>query len=213
MNPAGPPYEQGWDPGWDVQLAKNKADWDTNLLCDYDFSTWTPGHDASERLPINCVSWYEAYAFCIWDHGFLPSEAEWAYAAAGGDLQRDYPWGSTDPGVTTDLAVYDCHAATDPASNVCRGVENIGSVGLAGAGRSRWGQWDMAGNVNEWTLDAFAPYVSPCNDCAVLGGSLFRVYRGGAFASKAADIRTTKRQSYYPTFRRRDVGVRCARVP
>ena len=47
---------------------------------------------------MNCVNWFEAYAFCIWDGGFLPSDTEWEYAAAGGSLQREYPWGSTAPG-------------------------------------------------------------------------------------------------------------------
>jgi formylglycine-generating enzyme required for sulfatase activity len=44
-----------------------------------------------ERLPIICVNWCEAYAFCIWDGGFLQSETEWKYAASGGSKQRECP--------------------------------------------------------------------------------------------------------------------------
>src|ERR1019366_7060298 len=47
----------------------------------------------NEKLPMNCVNWFEAYAFCIWDGGFLASEAEYELAAAGGSEQRRFPWG------------------------------------------------------------------------------------------------------------------------
>ena len=38
-----------------------------NLTCEPPYNTWTPSAGTQENLPINCVNWYEAYAFCIWD--------------------------------------------------------------------------------------------------------------------------------------------------
>ena len=72
-------YETGWQSSDDSNIDPT----DANLLCAAT-ATWTHTAGAQENLPIDCVNWYEAYAFCIWDGGFLPSEAEWEYAAAGG---------------------------------------------------------------------------------------------------------------------------------
>jgi formylglycine-generating enzyme required for sulfatase activity len=50
-----------------------------------------------DRKPLNCVPWEVLFAFCIWDGGRLPTNAEWGYAAAGGDEQRQFPWGDMRP--------------------------------------------------------------------------------------------------------------------
>ena len=77
-------------------------------------ATWTNTEGSQENLPINGVNWYEAYAFCIWDGGFLPSEAEWVYAAAGGSLAAGVPVGQHDAGDdvprnwAVEIAIYDC---------------------------------------------------------------------------------------------------------
>jgi hypothetical protein len=66
-------YESGWSESDDRRIAPT----DDNLgLCGA-YATWTPSPSSQEDLPINCVNWWEAYAFCIWDGGFLASEAEW----------------------------------------------------------------------------------------------------------------------------------------
>jgi formylglycine-generating enzyme required for sulfatase activity len=97
----GTAYENGWD------LAYPIAPTNANLTsCTAGF-TWTNAPGSQENLPITCINWYEAYAFCIWDGGFLPSEAEWEYAAhqrsrelrAGGHGETgDGPLGSAAPG-------------------------------------------------------------------------------------------------------------------
>jgi sulfatase modifying factor 1 len=49
--------------------------------------------DALDKKALNCVSWYVLFAFCVWDGGRLPTDAEWGYALAGGSDQRAFPWG------------------------------------------------------------------------------------------------------------------------
>lgn len=52
--------------------------------------------EALDRKPLNCVPWHVLFAFCIWDGGRLPTDAEFGYAALGGNEQRMFPWGSLD---------------------------------------------------------------------------------------------------------------------
>ena len=181
-------YETGWDAtDWNTYIATGSAaasTWDTNLSCDPSVATWTTAAGSQENLPINCVDWYEAYAFCIWDGGFLPSEAEWEYVAAGGSQQREYPWGSTDPGTANQYAIYDCYYSD---GQPCMGVRHrAGGDGDAGSGH--WGQLDMAGEVSQWTLDWYATYVDPCPDCAYLATGPTRVFRGGGFDVNALGL-------------------------
>ena len=207
----GDGFEPGWAAADTVQLAATVADWETRLACEPSFHTWTDQAGANEQRPINCVSWYEAYAFCIWDGGFLPSEAEWAFAAAGGDQQRAYPWGSTNPGTGDGYLVSDC--AYPPGSNGCTGVANIAPVGTAVQGAGRWGQMDLAGDLGEWILDWYAPYVSPCADCAFLTDYSYRVFRGGSFGTDVEDIFPWARDGDVPASRNAFHGFRCARSP
>jgi Sulfatase-modifying factor enzyme 1 len=127
-------------------------DWTTNLDCYTATPTWTESPGVNENLPLNCENWYEAYAFCIWDGGFLPSEAEWEYAAAGGDEQLEYPWGSTDPGSANEYAIYDCFFPTGTVD--CTNTNaNIAPVGTPTMGAGRWGQLDIVGDLWKWNLD------------------------------------------------------------
>jgi hypothetical protein len=93
----------GYESGWLASDDANVSPTDANLACGTDGWTNTPA--GQETLPIGCVNWWEAYAFCIWDGGFLPSEAEVAYAEAGGADQREYPWGSASPGTASQYAM------------------------------------------------------------------------------------------------------------
>jgi formylglycine-generating enzyme len=203
-----------YEPGWLAADSVNIAPTDANLTTgcgNAAYSTWTASPGVDENLPINCVNWYEAYAFCIWDGGFLPSEAEWECAAAGGGQQREYPWGSTAPGAPNEYAIYGCYYPS--GSGICSGVSNIAPVGVVVGAAGRWGQFDLAGNVSQWTLDFSAPYVDPCVDCAYLSATGAREFRGGSFSSGANALASSYRASGPPALRLVYFGFRCARSP
>jgi formylglycine-generating enzyme required for sulfatase activity len=51
---------------------------------------------ALDAKPVNCIPWQVLMAFCIWDGGRLPTDAEFSFASQGGAEQRPFPWGSFD---------------------------------------------------------------------------------------------------------------------
>ncbi len=208
---SGPSYESGWNGSWTaLSLPTSKSAWEggSYLACDANYQTWTPITGSNENKPINCITWYQAYAFCIWDGGFLPSEAEWNYAAANGVDQDVYPWGSMNPGADTSLAIYGCYFN---GTGTCSGAQNIATVGSAPSGNGRkWHHADLAGNVAEWTFDLHSTYPLPCDNCASTSG-LNRVVRGGTFNLGASYLRNGDRQYIEPSNRALTVGARCAR--
>ncbi|MCA9623624.1 MAG: SUMF1/EgtB/PvdO family nonheme iron enzyme, partial [Myxococcales bacterium] len=95
----------GWDASDDAKLPGDATALMAALDCG-SYTTYTDQVGGQEHLPINCLTWELAFAFCAWDGGRLPTEAEWNYAAAAGAEQRLYPWGSAAP--TPALAVAGC---------------------------------------------------------------------------------------------------------
>jgi formylglycine-generating enzyme len=195
------------DTGWQVE-------WNEHLLplrfkCDPERQTWTDLPGPYETLPINCIDWFEAAAFCAWDGGRLPTEAEWNYVASGGDQQRTYPWGEAADSLRS-RAVYGCLWGGDGPP--CRGPQNMAPVGLPSSGNGRWGHANLAGNVWEWLRDAYAsPYAQThCQDCANLASQDSRVVRGGSFAGDASFLPNSARNE--SSDRRNSIGVRCARA-
>jgi formylglycine-generating enzyme required for sulfatase activity len=224
--PGGTTYETGWDPQWNRDLGPKMLN-DETVRCDHPslYTTWakSPDTEGDDRA-INCLTWAQAYAFCIWDNGFLPSEAEWNFAAAGGDEQRAFPWSPTgaDGGTvpaSCDLANYSANGSTscfDAGPNsVATPSGGIEPVGILPGGDARWLQADMAGNVQEWTLDWYAAgYGESCQNCAFLpDGGAARVQRGGGFLSASDEITSSYRDYSPPTQPWYTAGVRCARTP
>lgn len=208
--------DSGWRDSWNGQLLADTATLKTQLKCDYQ-PTWTDNPGAGDALPIGCVTWYEAMAFCVWDGGYLPTEAEWNYAAAGGTEQRAYPW--SDPADATPI---DCSYAnynigypsqTGPFCVAGGAVAKAGATSPKGDGR--WGHADLGGNVWEWVLDSYKElYISPCDDCADLSVESTRSERGGGLFNEDTNLRGARRNGYTPpTGRSFGLGMRCARRP
>lgn len=193
----------GWDPAWDAELPADEKALETSLQCDQLYARWTSTPGTNEDQPINCVSWYLAFAFCAWDGGRLPTEAEWNYAAAAGNEQRLYPWGDDAPDDTR--AVFGCPSDMTTCT--------IPGVGSRPDGKGKWGQMDLSGSMAEWSLDYFGVPPTGCDDdCALLeDGDLGRVLRGGDFTRPAEEITTTHRVGILPEDRQAFIGLRCAR--
>jgi sulfatase modifying factor 1 len=228
------PFDEGWSPDWEAGTPKSPVA--GGLLADRAAllnemkecagvpdrktvvsPTWTDEPGPNEYKPINCVTWFEAYAFCIWDGGRLPTDAEWNYAASGGSEHRVFAWPSTNLNfISPAYAVYGNHSPVQP----------VGSKSPLGDGR--WGQSDLTGNVNEWVIDWFRADYPPelCDDCALLElktSEIFhRTLRGGAWYSEAqvtggmslADValRNAVRGSAEEMSRDDGYGFRCARA-
>jgi len=203
----------GWQASWNTDLPVGTAELVVGLKCDpepFVMQTWTDEPGVNENRPINCITWYEAMAFCVWDGGRLPTEAEWNYAAAGAEQQRAYAW--SNPGSLTTIdsahASVDCLGDGVPSCTLA----DLVPVGTKPLGDGLWGQSDLTGNVSEWTLDWSAPYESTCADCANLSVASKRVLRGGSFLDFPKGARTGVRAgSQVPTAGSLVRGIRCAR--
>lgn len=113
--------------------------------------TWTATPGPNEDLPINCLSYYTAQAFCVWDGGRLPTEAEWEYATRGREVDglvsgRTYPWGEERP---SHRGTYPC----DRANAYCRSSAGIADFVAGGEFAATSGFYDLIGNVEEWVAD------------------------------------------------------------
>jgi formylglycine-generating enzyme required for sulfatase activity len=194
--------DTGWQERWNYQLPQEASGLEAEV--ENCFSIPFPNlHDAAaQNLPMNCVTWFEAFAFCIWDEGRLPTEIEWQHAATGGTLEdRIYPWGDV-PEPISEYAVYDCSLPCE-----------IPPVGSKPLGIAFWGQLDLAGSVAEWVFDGGDPYPESCSrDCANTTPEDQRMFRGGSFSNDASSLRSTLRNSASPELRNYFHGFRCARA-
>ena len=161
-----------------------------------------PSNFKGSRRPVEKVSWEDCQTFItklnqLTGRSFrLPTEAEWEYAARGGNRSNSYKYaGGSSIG---DVAWY---------------YDNIGNQthDVGGKRANELGLYDMAGNVWEWCQDWYGSYSSgsQTNPRGASSGS-GRVSRGGSWFSYAGSCRVSGRSSLTPTIRDFILGLRLA---
>ncbi len=150
-------------------------------------------------LPVSCVHWDEAEAYCRFVGKRLPTEVEWEYAARG-TLRVSFPWGGAAACANAVTLTY------DQAARSCG--QRPARVGSHPGGASIFGVEDMSGNVEEWTADWYAESLGP--GPGPRAGAA-HVLRGGGWLSAPSFSRTTSRDWGSAMEAGPNVGFRCAK--
>ena len=180
-------------------------------ICKYEVtqSLWeavmgcNPSKFKGDNLPVERVSWDDCQQFIsklnalTGQHYRLPTEAEWEFAARGGNSSRGYKYSGSS--TLSDVAWYDDNSGnkTHPV-----GTKSPNELGL----------YDMTGNVCEWCSDWYGDYNSSAqtNPAGPSRGT-YRVYRGGSWNFIAGGCRASCRGSNTPGNRSGNLGLRLVR--
>lgn len=151
--------------------------------------------------PVIHVSWNDADAYCKWKGVRLPTEAEWEYAARGGQQSKGYKYSGSN---SIDEVAWYKDNSNDQTHAV--GSKKPNELGI----------YDMTGNVWEWCSDRYAQdYYSKSperNPGGPVSGQ-YRILRGGSWVISDDDCRAAYRNDDTPDFRFNDVGFRAASAP
>ncbi|MGB9746394.1 MAG: SUMF1/EgtB/PvdO family nonheme iron enzyme [Bacteroidales bacterium] len=193
-------------------------------------------HPAYDNYPVVGVTWKQATAFCIWRTKYLndalqkdgryfvhdyrlPTESEWEYAARGGLDLSMYPWG----GMYTRNYKGCFLANFKPLRGNYADDGGVTTMKVGSFEPNEWGLYDMAGNVAEWTANAYDEsayifthdlnpdykYNAKPDDPPSMKR---KVIRGGSWKDIAYYLQCGTRSYEYQDTAKSYIGFRCVRT-
>ena len=144
-------------------------------------------HSPTDAHPMIYVSWDDATAYAKWAGKRLPTEAEWGFAARGGLVGKEFPWGDYEA-VARDYTNYKGMGGRDKWNKTTAPVGSFEPNG--------YGLYDMSGNVWEWCQD----WYDSNHDS--------RVLRGGSWYVVTFGLRVAFRNVSLPAYSA-GLGFRC----
>ena len=171
-----------------------------------------PSKFKGENLPVERVSWNDIQEYLkklnkkTGGNYRLPTEAEWEFAARGGNKSRGYKYSGSDD--IDDVAWYDKNSYDKGSNHSDYGTHSVGSKKS-----NELGIYDMSGNVWEWCNDWYGNYAngSVTNSKGPSSGSS-RVERGGSWYNYAGYSTVASRDGDKPSQRYDIIGFRVLRT-
>ncbi|MBO4653929.1 MAG: formylglycine-generating enzyme family protein [Bacteroidales bacterium] len=169
---------------------------------------WKDEYGRGEKYPATLVSWEECQEFIrklsdMTGANFrLPTEAEWEYAARGGNRKEGYKYSGSNQ--IDDVAC-------------CKGNTGFGTRPVMTKQANALGLYDMSGNVFEWCSDLYGDYISSpqSNPQGPDTGKydVCRVLRGGSWTNVPQNCRVSYRGFEHPAAHEYNIGFRLVWVP
>ena len=164
-----------------------------------------PSYFKGNSNPVDFVSWYDCQEFIRKRNSLtgrtfrLPTEAEWEFAARGGNESKGYKYSGSNS--IDNVAWYTSNSSSKTHAVKTKSPNELGI-------------YDMSGNVSEWCQDWYGSYSSNAqtNPKGPSYGSN-RVLRGGSWNNSAWYCRVSCRNSYSPVSRSYYNGLRLVLVP
>ena len=199
------------DEAWDSQKPTHQVTLSNYMMAEIELTQllwqavmkYNPSNIKGMQNPVERVSWEDCQEFVkklnqLTGKNFrLPTEAEWEYAARGGQKSKGYKYAGSNN--LDDVAWYDSNS-------------NRMTHPVKGKQPNELGLYDMSGNVWEWCQDWFDDYSSNAqtDPTGPTSGSN-RVYRGGSWHSDAGRCRVSFRGHWVASYRRdENLGLRLA---